>query len=359
MKINFFPLVVLTILSLLSACKKDNADDDFSALKQEQLVNTFDNGILPLFTEFETVSNELITEVESFNDNIDVASLNQLQQKWKEVSLLWERTEVYKLGDYNNSFLYYRIHRWPIDSSRIEELIATETQIDQTLIESLGSSLIGLSSMEYLLYANDENTTINQFQDTIRQAFLAAVAENININATASKEIWVNAETSFKNSLESAISGSQNQLANALISQVDEVIKSRLESAIGDDAVPASAELLEAFRSEISLDLIQAVFGEIEKCYTGNYDSNNGVGFDDCIKLMDNEELNTNITAAIAEVNSILTEMSGNTLSYYIENDLETVEDLRLALRELLIYLKSDMTSILSITVTISDNDGD
>lgn len=356
---NHFYCLFIFIFLFSNACKKDEKNT-FSEKRGQQIVNTYDNGILPLFTAFEAASNELNNAVTNFNTNLDATSLQRLKQKWIEVSLLWEKTEVYKLSDYNDSFLYYRIHRWPVDTSRIEEKITTASQIDQIYIESQGSSLIGLSAMEYLLFENDENTTLAKFQDTKRQEYLAAISLNIYTNASASKTIWINNENTFKNSLESEISGSQNQLANALISQVDEIIKARLESAMGDgSSIPASKELLEAHRSEISLDLIKSVFEEIEKCYTGNYSATTGVGFDDCVLKMNKEDLNNNILNAIAEINNQLNAMSGSTLSYYIENDLQTVENLKLALRELLILLKADMTSVLSITVTISDNDGD
>ena len=338
MKVNYFSLVFILLLTLLSACKKES--------------NKY-------FTAFETASNSLKNEVINFNSNLDATSLQSLQQKWIEVSLLWEKTEVYKISDYNDSFLYFRIHRWPIDTARVENKINTATLIDQAYIESQGSSLIGLSAMEYLLFENDESIIINQFQNANRQKYLEALAQNIYSNASESKNIWISGEPTFKNSLESAISGTQNQLANAMVSQVDEIIKARLEKAIGDNSIPASKELLEAYRSEISLDLIKSVFSEIEKCYTGNYSSTSGVGFDDCIIQMNKEDLNNNILNAITEVNNQLNAMSNQSLSYYIENDIQTVENLRLALREVLILMKADMTSILSITVTISDNDGD
>jgi predicted lipoprotein len=110
----------------------------------------------------------------------------------------------------------------------------------------------------------------------------------------------------------------------------------------------------EAFHGGYSAELMVANLQAFKDLFTGD----NGLGLDDNLIFLESPTLANDIIAgldqAISDSQALTDPLSGN-----IENDNDQVIEVFTSLQQVLVLIKVDMTSILGISITFQDNDGD
>ena len=353
-----YNIFLLSIL-IISGCNSDNNETEISEKRSQQLINMYDNGIQPLHEDFEIACLNFTSEVTNFSQNLTANNLETVKAKWKTVAETYKRCEVYNVGDVQRSFIRYRIHRWETNPNALEDTLNTTPTITTAYISNLGSAIIGIAAIEYLLFENDATTTISTLQnDANRLAYLVESANYLYEQAQALKTEWSDYSEEFKTALESRISGGQNLMTNALVAFIEETLKLRLGKALGDgNGGLLTVEDFEAFRSEYSLELIQSGFEEFKHIYRGDYSNGDGFGFDDYLIFLDNETLPVTIETAIQNCDDKLNDLQN--LEDDLVNNTAKVTALQTALQELLVLIKADMASYIGATIVPNDTDGD
>lgn len=359
---------LLSFIIVLISCEKNEFTEDEYQIqyhREAQLKNTYKNEIIPLSEAFVTTSEALKNAIVLFNQDVTPQNLENARAKWIDMLKVWKQLELYNLGAVEDSYIHFEINRWPTNTERIEALIAENEAIDETFIESVGSSSKGISALEYLLYTADNSQDIIKTftTDTNHQRrldYLVALTLNLVTKAKALQTIWIADETAFISSLENGISGSQSQLTNAMITLTEEVIISKLGNALGDNSGGTiDIEKLEAYKSKSSLPIIEAHLIALKRCYKGNFKEDSiKWGYDDYLKLIGSEDLDAIIEDAFKvcqeKIDAIPTTLSETLLS-----NPQKVMDLQNAFTDLLVLLKVDLANTIGTTVTINDNDGD
>lgn len=363
-----FSTVLIIAASLFISCDDKGITEDryqIEYYRTAQLKNIYNNGISILTDKF---SQEVVLLKQSVLDLKQTASLNNLinaQNNWKNVMKTWKQLELYNLGAVQNSFIHFEINRWETNTSLIDGYINGNDVINEAYIESKGSSSKGLSAIEYLLFSSENNQTIlNTFTTGLnkqrRLDYLLALSENLEKKENKLKTLWVNNEDTFLNSLENGISGSQNQLTNAMVSLVEEIIISKLGKPLGEKTGGIiSVNSLEAYRSSFSLEIINQHLIALEKCYSGNFKQNSiKWGYDNYLDLIGSITLNEKINTAFANC-KLRIEAIKNPLREELVNNKQSVSKLRSSFTNLLVLIKVDLANAIGSTITISDNDGD
>lgn len=362
-----FTILFIGVLTTLISCDKDDAKNeiDTQSKVEEQLINTFNNGVLPLNLSFVSATETLKNSIATFNEESTLADLEIVQNHWVDMLKIWKQLELYNLGLVEDSFIHFEINRWETNTGNVDDYILGTETLNETFINGIGSSSKGISAMEYLLFSDENNDTVLSSFTTNSNAertlnYLKALSENLATKSNELYSIWENYEIEFTSSLESGINGSQNQLTNAMITLIEEIIISKLGDPLGDKTGGViDVEALEAYRSRSSLIIIQEHLNELKNCYDGDFIQNsNDIGYDDHLVLIGKEDLDTLIVNAFSLCQEKLDAISSSLYVELTENH-QNVTDLQDAFSDLLVLIKVDMASAIGTTVTVNDNDGD
>lgn len=362
------PSFVISILLFLVSCDSDGiteSDYQIQYTRTAQLDNIYENEILVLSNQFIQKTTLLQTSVQEFKTTTSLENLTKTQADWIAALKVWKQLELYNLGAVENSFIHFEINRWATNTETIDEYILGNETINDTFIASKGSSSKGISALEYLLFSSEENQEVlSSFTTDLnferRLDYLEALAINLKTKADALLSIWKNDKDNFISSIENGISGSQNQLTNAMITLIEEVIISKLGNPLGDNTGGLiNIEALEATRSKSSLIIIQEHLTALKRCYNGSFLENEiNWGYDNYLYLIEREDLDVTIIAAFETCQTKIDAIKNPLIEEIISNP-ENVTNLRDAFRDLLVLIKVDMSNAIGTTVTINDNDGD
>lgn len=363
-----FPSIVISTLLFFVSCNTDGiteSDYQIQYTRTAQLDNIYENEILVLSNDFIHKTTLLQTSVQEFKTTSSLENLTKTQASWIAALKVWKQLELYNLGAVENSFIHFEINRWATNTETIDEYIYGNETINDTFIASKGSSSKGISALEYLLFSSEENQEVlNSFTTDInferKLDYLEALAINLKTKADALLSIWKNDKDNFISSIENGISGSQNQLTNAMITLIEEIIISKLGNPLGDNTGGViNIEALEATRSKSSLIIIQEHLTALKRCYNGSFLENEiNWGYDNYLYLIEREDLDVSIIAAFEACQTKIDAIKNPLIEEIISNP-ENVTNLRDAFRDLLVLIKVDMSNAIGTTVTINDNDGD
>lgn len=359
--------VILIIIFTVSCDKGGISEDEYQIQyrREAQLSNAYANGIVPLNTAFVTNTAMVKTKTQAFVQQPSLENLGDLQNQWTTMLKTWKHLELYNLGIIEDSFIHFEINRWPTNTEIVNSFIEGTETIDSGFIAGNGSSSKGISAMEYLLFSSEDNQEVlDQFTTTShferRQAYLLSLAQNLEIKAIELQTLWTMYKTGFISSLENGISGSQNQLTNAMVTLIEEIIISKLGNSLGNgNGGTINIEDLEAYRSESSLLIIQEHLIALKMLYTGNFiEGTINWGFNDYLDLIDRTALNESIASSFDNCQAKL-DLISESLKQELQDTPQNVIDLQEAFNDLLILIKVDMANAIGTTITINDNDGD
>lgn len=371
--IKYLSTATLLFASFLTlffiGCEKkgvSESEHQIQYYRKAQLKNIYENQIAKLTQSFTDETNLLIEATNSFKNKTDLTNLVTIQNQWKSVQLVWKQLELYDLGTISDNFITSEINRWPTDQKKINTNIASTDIINESYINTKGSSSKGISAIENLIYSitDDNATLLNTFtEDSLsvrRIQYLIALSENLHQNSLKLKTLWDSDQVSFINSLENGISGSQNQVINAMVTLIEEIIITKLGKPLGDtNGGIIEAKRLEAYKSGFSKEIIQQHLTALQKCYTGDFTKTPfQIGFDDFLILIGREKLATHIMNQFIVCQEKATAIKGS-LKNEITSNPKNVTELKNAFRDLLVLLKVDMANVLGSTITFNDNDGD
>lgn len=355
-------------VALFPGCEGDTESaftSEVEYYKYGQLSNIYNNAILPLNVAFVVATGQLEQIAVNFREVSTPEGLLLLQEQWRTVQLVWKQLELYDLGAVGDSFISFEINRWPSDTAKIDANMAGSDLISEPYIASLGSSSKGISAIEYLIFSENGNDTllnsfINAGQAARKLEYLVALCENLKAKSENLKTLWEANREPFTGALENGISGSQNQVINAMVALTEEIIISKLGAALGDsNGGIIDPERLEAHRSNFSKDILQQHLTALKMCYTGDFASTPfRVGFDDFLVLIGSEAFSDKIIGQFAVCQQKLDAVNGPLENEIISNPqgLATLKD---SFRDLLVLIKVDMANVLGSTITFNDNDGD
>ncbi|MEM6263601.1 MAG: imelysin family protein [Bacteroidota bacterium] len=359
----FFPLTLGSILLgmlLFTACDTEEDDGleevDFAALRQTQLTDLYDNEVLPLHEAFAVKVGELNGSITDFAASPSTSTLEAVRTQWKEVATLWKECEMYNFGEVNRTFIHFRIHRWPTNVRIIEDSLQSTGQVTDGYAESLGSSSKGIAAIEYLIFNGDASTNLTQFTGSQkRMDFLVEISSSLEESTDEYVDAWKAYGPDFSVAVQSGLTGGQNLAVNSLVSWIEVSLKSRINRLIEEGVDEAESPYANASR-----EMLVSGFDAWKRLYSGEYGVNGTYpGLDDYLISLERGDLDTRIQEAITNCDQAFSALAGKTLTEWVNEEVEKVNQLDDALRALLVLVKADMSSAMSVTITPNASDGD
>lgn len=351
-------LCIVSLFVLAFSCKKKkrNPEDGVNFQKSEMLTHTANQIVLPGFLNLKNAVDQLNTSWSAFKTNLDDASLLEVRTKWQTAVLKFHRVKIYEFGPSSNVGLRAALGTFPTDTNKIA---ANSTDGNVNLALSANLDAIGFPALEYIFFRNNAKNQLvssNEMQVYVDKVILKLTNE---VNTVYSN--WNSSYAStFAASTGTESTSGFSLLINEFNKEYELAKNAKLGIPIGKQSlgIPQS-NYIESPYAKISLLILKENVLTLRDLFQGK--GNNGVenvGFDDYLNALEKTALVSTINTGFFAIESDLNNLSQDLVAE-IQNNPSQLDALYTKMQNLVVNLKTDMTSAFGVLITYQDNDGD
>jgi uncharacterized protein len=354
-------------LLLLAACDNKNNGPKLPDFERSEMLRNYAEKIIrPAFASLQTEVDALNDAAKSFAAAPAAAGLTALQARWRSAYEKWQNANAFNFGPAGEEGLrkglVEEIGTFPAGVNKIENAIST----GQWNFDGFDRDARGFLAVEYLIFGADRNNAgvVTAFLNTTnRPKYLLALCENLKTRTDAVAAAWNGAYfNQFIQNDGTDAGSSTSQLYNEFVRSFEALKNFKLGLPLGKRPGQTKTEpqLVEAFYSGVSLDMLKIHLANIETLWRGQAAAAaEGIGFQED-KVDGGKALITSTEAQWTAVKNALAAVPANSnLSDQISGDKTKIEALYTEIQKLTRYLKSDLSSLLGISITYSSGDGD
>jgi len=351
-------LILLTLLLFGFSCKKKktNEEEAVNFKKGEMLVHTANKIVLPGLLNLKNSVNELNSSWNQFKTNQDDVSLLEVQSKWESAVLKFHRVKIYEFGPSATVGLRAALGTFPTDTAKI---ISNSASSGTNLALSTNVDAIGFPALEFIFFRNNAKNQLigNAQMQTYVDDILAKMSGEVNSVYSS----WnIGYAASFGTSTGTESTSGFSFLINEFNKEYELAKNAKLGIPIGKQSLGiAQIEYVESPYAKISLKILKENVLALRDLFRGK--GNNGVenlGFDDYLNALEKSTIVTNINngfdGIIADLNNL-----NDDLIIEIQNSPAQLDALYTKMQNLVVHIKTDMTSAFGVLITYQDNDGD
>lgn len=344
---------VIAILLLITAagCSDNGTGSqgiDYNA--SPMLENEANNIILQTYIDLDTNAAELVSAVQTLQQNTTQGNLDAAQKQWRNTREPWESSEGFLIGPVESEGIDPAIDDWPVNKTDLDNVLASSDELAKEYIDGLDTGLKGFHTIEYLLFGDSNDKTINDF--TERQFdYLVATAKSLKGETSRLVSAWNSNGGNYVETLAKAGKGSnvylsQKSAIEELISGMEGIADEVANGKIGDPYSQQDPTLVESQFSFNSKTDFQNNIRSILHMYTGNYKDSEGPGVSDFVITLDSEldsRFKAEINAAITTIGNI----QGNFRDAITDNP-DGVENAQQAVQTVLLTLQKDIKPLIN-----------
>lgn len=355
---KFIVALLLTVTALVTVnCKKKTdepiVEDDFN--KSELLSNVATNIIIPQYLNFQAELNQLSIDYSTFIGDQTTGNLSIVQDQLIETYISWQNAKTFEIGPAMNIGLRAAIGAFPTDTAQVTANAASGSY---NLGSLSNASAIGLSAIEFMLFRHNE---LSYFSDNGYQQYGTDVIQKMQNEINQVVAQWQGGYSStFIASTGTESTSSFSRLVNEFNLDYELIKNAKVGIPIGKQSLGIlRPEYIEARRSGIALQLIEAGVKQSKRLFNGNkLDGSAGKGFDDYLIALDKSTLVNSINSKYDQILAAENALSG-TFEQNLDANLQGLDNLYLRMAEIVVMTKTDMPSAFGVLITYQDNDGD
>ena len=373
-KIKFFLLSIFSVF-LIIACSSESdenqnqvADFDRSSI----LKNYADNIIIPRYNNFKADLDDLKTVVDEFASNPNSANFDKVHNQWFKAYKTWQHVEMFNIGKAEQIMYFNTINTYPVDELRINENINSK-RYDLSNANDWSSQ--GLSGVDYMLHGiedNKEKVIQKYVDDTYYGDYLKNLLVIMTSNTDDIVQDWPTYKDTFVQSSGNSNSSSLNMITNDFVYYFEKGLRANkigIPAGVysGGNTLPSKVEAYYSSKNsfqDISKDLAKEAVIASENLFLGK--SSNGVNGPSLKTYLDyiynsdvnKENLSPIISSNFQKAKEAIDLLDSNFVNQ-INNDKTKMLNAFDKLQAIVVNMKTDMLSLLSIQVDYIDADGD
>lgn len=363
-------LYACLLLLLLVSCTKKNDDPpsptapgkDLTADRGALSKHVADHFIVPAYGNLQVASKLLHERAENFVQSPSEPLLMTLIEALKDTWISWQSASIYQMGPTENQALRAATNLYPTNQAKIEVNISSANFALGT-IGNQGAE--GLPALDYLLQGEAPASTIAAFSEQGRKDYLTALTGHLAALTSAVYQDWLEG-TYLKEFTSDRSRGTDvGSAIGILINTMDQHFQRYLRD--GKVAIPAGVRsagvprptAVEAYHGGYGRTLLQKALEAYEQLLAGEgLTSTRGMSIYEYLDNIDQSDLKVSLQLALQASLQQASKLD-NSLSAQIEQDNEAMITLFLGLQDFVTLIKSDLASVVGITITNQDNDGD
>lgn len=322
------------IIVAVAACGGNDGGSDTAAdtpSRDDVVAAITADVIVPGYDQLAATTEALHTALVDLCARPDDDQLAVAQQAWRDARQAWSATRAYRLGPATERRAMSKID-FAIDATKITKLLAGTDPVDATAVGALGSDQRGLGGIEVALFGDDPT-------GARPCAYATSAAELVAATSATLADDWAaGVDMSTQQAVE--------DLVNGIVFALADLSAMRLGPASGSTTgTPAPADV-DAGPAHSALDDMVAVLDGVDQVVGG---------------------LDPLITAQSAEASDRMANQLGRARTNIglipaplaTATDVEAMESAYLSTAAALLVARSDVASLLGVTLTLGDADGD
>lgn len=371
-KKSFYSVLVVC---LIIACSSDTEDDiiqinEFD--RSEILTNYVDNIIIPRHNDFKSEIDNLKIAVDEFVESPISSTYDNLHNQWLIAYKKWQHIEMFNIGKAEEINFLNTINTYPVDELRINENINSRKF---NLTSSNDWSCQGLSGIDYMLHGIDnskENVILKYSNNSNYGEYLKNLLDIIINNTDQVVNHWSENKNSFVNSSGNSNTSSLNMLTNDFVYYFEKGLRTNkigipVGYFSGGNVFPDKVEAYYSSKNsfnDVSKELAKEALIASENLFTGRSSSGSkGPSLKTYLDYIYSADVNKNnlspiILSNFQSANDAINELDKSFVNQ-INSDKSKMLNAFDKLQALVVNMKTDMLSILSIQVDYIDADGD
>jgi predicted lipoprotein len=366
--------VSVLIMVLFSSCDKNpnlpEPDEGLAAKRLALSKQTGEQIILPALRAQQSENQSLQSSLETFTSEANAPNLLAARAALKQAWLQWQSAAIFQFGPATTVSLRKSLNTFPTDTDQIEANIQSGTYVLGSLANA---AAIGFPALDYLLngLADSDSAILGLYtadlQSGARIQYLNDLMAEISSRTDQVLNSWeTNGDNYLAEFTAEAAGGTDVGSALGLIVNAMDLHFQR-SVRDGKVAIPVGIrsagvprpQATEAYHGGYSLALLVESIQAYQRLYLGqSADLVDGEGLYDYLLALEANALAEDIKNQFAVVWQI-SQTLNDPLSAQIETDPDPVQDLFLEMQKIVVLIKSDMASIMGISITNQDNDGD
>ena len=371
-KKSFYSVLVVC---LIIACSSDTEDDiiqinEFD--RSEILTNYVDNIIIPRHNDFKSEIDNLKIAVDEFVESPISSKYDNLHNQWLITYKKWQHIEMFNIGKAEEINFLNTINTYPVDELRINENIDSRKF---NLTSSNDWSCQGLSGIDYMLHGIDnskENVILKYSNNSNYGEYLKNLLDIIINNTDQVVNHWSENKNSFVNSSGNSNTSSLNMLTNDFVYYFEKGLRTNkigipVGYFSGGNVFPDKVEAYYSSKNsfnDVSKELAKEALIASENLFIGRSSSGSkGPSLKTYLDYIYSADVNKNnlspiILSNFQSANDAINELDKSFVNQ-INSDKSKMLNAFDKLQALVVNMKTDMLSILSIQVDYIDADGD
>lgn len=361
------------VVAVIASCDSTDTTGDPPGKefqRSEMLAHLANAVILPSYDALQESVGALHTATGAFAGDPTPANLTTLRTSLKAARMAWQDANLFQFGPAESLTLRAALNTYPADEAQIEENVESGDYVLGT-IENRAA--VGFPAVAYLLYGvgDSDDEVISAYTDAPdasgRMSYLVDNVDFIRSSTDAVVDDWSASGGDYVGTFLSAenagtdVGSSLGMLINAFVLHYERFLRD------GKIAIPAGVRSMgvprptatEAYYGGYSVELAVTNLQALRRLFLGNGpDGTEGLGLDDNLIALEAPALASEIETALDEAVAAVQTLN-DPLAEQIESDNEAVLEAFTELQDPVVLLKADMTSVLGITITFQDNDGD
>ena len=372
--------LLLLLFLLIWSCSDDNPSgpdaDDFD--REAILLNWADNIIIPAFQSFSTTTDELETAGNSFAEDPNQQTLENLREVWRTCYLSWQRVSMFEMGRAMDIDLRGNLNTYPVSANE------SSPNPDQTIQKNIqtGSYNLelpslrdtqGFPALDYLLNGlADSDADILGYYTTHEEAtvYEKYVTDLVNRMNELAEEVLDHWESGYRDQFVSNSGNGANASLDMMVNDYIFYYEKALRA--GKVGIPAGvfsgtplATHVEAYYSDgFSKELLMEALNAAQNFFNGKHfgSQQTGESLASYLDYLNTMKGGADLTQLINNQFESARDQAENLNSNFVVQ-IETENSEMLAtydeLQKNVVYLKVDMLQALNINVDYVDADGD
>ena len=355
-------LISVLTLVLFSCIKEEEITCQSDFDKKAMLANYSNSLIIPRYETLEKNLTSLYTKINVFISSNSLSDFNALNASFDSTYLSWQGVSYFQFGPAETYVIKSVFNIFPVDTTKINNNISSGSYI---LGSASNTDAIGLPALDYLLHkGSSETLSFNYFTGTNsanKKQYLLDLVNQLSSTLSSVLNQWNTSYKSIFNNSDGTSQGSSlSNIVNALNLDFEKFIRD------GKVGVPLGVRSLgtplpeksEAYFGGKSTELCKESILKLKSYFKGG----SGQGLDDYLIQLDakygSQLLATKINNQFDLIISKIKALSSPIAEEVIANQAN-VQDLYDEMQRMVVLLKVDLSSALSILITYQDNDGD
>lgn len=341
---------------------------DLTALRGDIANNLATEIITPAYKNLKQKVDNLVGAIDNFNSNPNEVNLAEAQTALKNSWSVWQNAAIYMFGPAEKVALRKSLNTYPTDIDQINSNI----QSNHYILGSLGNqAAIGFPALDYLLNGEQNSIVIEQFTamewSNQRKQYLNDLVIDIQTRVNKSLDGWLPSGENYladfteTDALGIDVGSSLSIIVNSIDLHFQRFVrdgKIAIPAGVRSAGVPRP-KAIEALYGGYSVTLLNESLLAYKKLYMGiGVNDQDEESLYDYLVAIDAKDLADDIAIQFETTQTAINQLA-DPLGEQIATDLDKMTNVFIEMQKLVVFFKSDMASIMGISITNQDNDGD